>query len=273
VGSIPGAGPIARLVERLNRFFTSLAGARHLTLGVGLLAVLVSLLLGASHAALPGHGKTVMAAYLARKGSDGVRGSTRDAVVVGATVTVTHTLGVLVLGLALSLSSSLAGESVTKDLGVISGALVALIGAGLLVTALLRRRLPEHQEHGHDHHQHAHDDHHHEHTHVHGRGRLGLVGMGVAGGLVPSPSALVVLLGAMALGRTWFGISLVFCYGIGMAATLTAAGILLVRVSDRWAGRVARRLGSQHLAGAAPVMTAGLVLVVGLGLATRSLAV
>ena len=97
--------------------------------------------------------------------------------------------------------------------------------------------------------------------------------MGVAGGLVPSPSALVVLLGAIALGRTWFGITLVLCYGIGMAATLTAAGILLVRVSDRWAGRAARRFGSQRLAGAAPVMTAGLVLVVGLGLATRSLAV
>jgi ABC-type nickel/cobalt efflux system permease component RcnA len=97
--------------------------------------------------------------------------------------------------------------------------------------------------------------------------------MGVAGGLVPSPSALVVLLGAIALGRTWFGITLVLCYGMGMAATLTAAGILLVRVSDRWAGRVAHRLGSQRLAGAAPVMTAGLVLVVGLGLATRSLAV
>ena len=271
VGSIPGAGPVARLVERLNRFFTSLAGSRHLTLGVGLLAVLVSLLLGATHAALPGHGKTVMAAYLARKGSDGARGSTRDAVVVGGTVTITHTMGVLVLGLALSLSSSLAGESVTKDLGVVSGALVALIGAGLLVTALLRRRQEQLHEHAHeDGHDHDHDHHHH---HEHKRGRLGLVGMGVAGGLVPSPSALVVLLGAVALGRTWFGIALVLCYGIGMAATLTAAGILLVHVSDRWAGRVASRLGSQRFAGAAPVMTAGLVLVVGLGLATRSLAV
>ena len=269
VSAIPGAGPVARLVERLNRFFTSLAGSRHLTLGVGLLAVLVSLLLGATHAALPGHGKTVMAAYLARKGSDGARGSTRDAVVVGATVTVTHTMGVLVLGLALSLSSSLAGESVTKDLGVVSGALVALIGAGLLVTAVLRRR----QEHRHEHaHEHGHDHEHHHHR-EHKRGRLGLIGMGVAGGLVPSPSALVVLLGAVALGRTWFGIFLVLCYGIGMAATLTAAGILLVHVSDRWAGRVASRLGSQRFAGAAPVMTAGLVLVVGLGLATRSLAV
>jgi hypothetical protein len=105
VASVPGAGPVARLVDRLNRTFSGLAGAEHLTLGVGLLAVLVSLLLGATHAALPGHGKTVMAAYLAGK-----RGSTRDAVVVGATVTATHTAGVLVLGLGLTASSSLAGD-------------------------------------------------------------------------------------------------------------------------------------------------------------------
>src|SRR6185437_2319617 len=141
VGHIPGAGPISRLVESLNRFFTGLAGARHLTLGVGLLAVLVSLLLGASHAALPGHGKTVMAAYLAGK-----RGSVRDAVVVGATVTVTHTIGVLLLGLALTASSSLAGERVTGDLGVVSGVLVALVGIGLLTSALRRR-----DDHRHDH--------------------------------------------------------------------------------------------------------------------------
>ena len=97
--------------------------------------------------------------------------------------------------------------------------------------------------------------------------------MGVAGGLVPSPSALVVLLGAVALGRTWFGVLLVLTYGLGMAATLTAAGLLLVRLSSRWAGRVAARIGSGRLVAAAPAMTASLVLVVGLGLAARSLAV
>ena len=264
-GRIPGAGPVSRLVEPLNRLFAGLAGARHLTAGVGLLAVLVSLLLGASHAALPGHGKTVMAAYLAGK-----RGSVRDAVVVGATVTVTHTVGVLVLGLALTASSSLAGEKVTGDLGVASGALVAVIGLGLLTSALRRTKAPAHDDH--DHH---HDRHDHDHGHHHGpalpRRRLGLVGMGVAGGLVPSPSALVVLLGAIALGRTWFGVLLVLGYGVGMAATLTAAGLLLVRMSARAAGRFAARLGGR-LSTATPIMTAGLVVVVGLGLATRSLA-
>lgn len=100
--------------------------------------------------------------------------------------------------------------------------------------------------------------------------------MGVAGGLVPSPSALIILLSAVALGRTAFGILLVVGYGIGMAATLTAAGILLVRIRDRYqrgarsgSGRV-RRAG-RRWAAVAPYATAVLVLVVGLGLVARSL--
>ena len=86
--------------------------------------MLLAVLLGSGHALLPGHGKAVMAAYLA-----GRRGRPRDAVTVGATVTATHTAGVLVLGLALSLSSSLAGDQVIRWLGVASGLLVAGIGA------------------------------------------------------------------------------------------------------------------------------------------------
>jgi ABC-type nickel/cobalt efflux system permease component RcnA len=268
---VPGAGPLARIVDRLDRTFSGLAGAEHLTLGVGLLAVLVSLLLGASHAMLPGHGKTIMAAYLA-----GRRGSTRDAVVVGATVTATHTAGVLALGLALTASSSLAGDRVLGDLGVVSGALVALIGCGLLVAAVRRHHdnnAP--QDHPHDHgqahdHPHGHD---HDHPHPHRIGRTGLVGMGVAGGLVPSPSALVVLLGAVALGRTAFGVALVLTYGLGMAATLTAAGLLAVRLSDRWSPRLARMRMARRLSAATPMVTGGLVLLVGVGLAARSLAV
>jgi nickel/cobalt transporter (NicO) family protein len=99
--------------------------------------------------------------------------------------------------------------------------------------------------------------------------------MGVAGGLVPSPSALVILLGAVALGRTGFGILLVVGYGLGMAATLTAAGLLLIRLQRRLAraGTGARfaRL-TARLSTVAPTATAGLVLLVGLGLAGRALA-
>lgn len=93
--------------------------------------------------------------------------------------------------------------------------------------------------------------------------------MGVAGGLVPSPSALVVLLGAIALGRTWFGVVLVLAYGLGMAVMLTAAGLLLVSLRDRVGPRLARFRG---FADFTPLGTAALVMLVGIGLATRALA-
>jgi ABC-type nickel/cobalt efflux system permease component RcnA len=100
-----------------------------------------------------------------------------------------------------------------------------------------------------------------------------LVGLGVAGGLVPSPSALIVLLGAIALGRTWFGVALVTAYGLGMAATLTVTGLLLVKLVDRLERRAAkgRRLAAR-LSGLAPMGTAAMVIVLGTGLALRSVA-
>jgi nickel/cobalt exporter len=98
--------------------------------------------------------------------------------------------------------------------------------------------------------------------------------MGMAGGLVPSPSALLVLLGAVNLGRTWFGVALVLCYGLGMAGTLTAAGLLLVSVRDRLARMERTRAWREragHWMAVLPLATAGLVLIVGVGLAVRSL--
>jgi ABC-type nickel/cobalt efflux system permease component RcnA len=289
-------------------------GGNGLTPLVGLLALGLAILLGCGHALLPGHGKTVMAAYLA-----GRRGRPRDAVLVGATVTLTHTVGVLVLGLAISLSSAFAGEQVLRWLGVISGVLVAVIGGVMLRDVLRDGRRPAplapveqgvpvlagavagahttgapahvhhdhaHHDHGHDHadphdhdhdHAHPHDhDHDHAHPHDHGHphthGRGGLVGMGIAGGLVPSPSALLVLLASVALGRTVFGVLLVVAYGLGMAATLTAVGLALVRVRDRLdrrldAGRTSSVL--RVVARTAPLVTAALVLVVGLALVAR----
>ncbi|GAA0233124.1 hypothetical protein GCM10010492_34920 [Saccharothrix mutabilis subsp. mutabilis] len=259
---LPDGGP--SLLSRATAALTSVVGTRDLTPWVGLLAVLLSLVLGASHAALPGHGKTVIAAYLA-----GREGTPRDAVVVGATVTLTHTAGVLVLGLVVSVAGAFAGEAVLRWLGVVSGLLVAGIGTTLLRAALTRRRADQElvgTAHGHGHgHGHAHG-----HGHGHGGfrlGRGGLVGMGLAGGLVPSPSALVVLLGAAALGRTWFGVVLVLGYGLGMAATLTTVGLLLVKLRDRLS--TVERLRDRFTA--LPALTAGLVLIVGTGLAVRSL--
>jgi ABC-type nickel/cobalt efflux system permease component RcnA len=305
------------VLDRIQERFDDMIGQRDLTPGVGLLAVGLALVLGASHALLPGHGKTVMAAYIA-----GRQGSVKDAVTVGATVTATHTGGVLLLGFALTLSTALAGEAVIGWLGVLSGAIVATLGLTLLIGAIRHRgdglfahghthaiqpaiaaqpalvgatnRSPitavEHghdpghdHDHPHDHHAHGVHDHHdhHDHDHHHHNGqhvsRRGLVGMGIAGGLVPSPSALIILLSAIALGRTWFGIMLVVGYGIGMAATLTAAGILLVKLRDRFQDRADRNPGrtrryAQRWAMAMPYVTATLVLLVGSGLALRSFA-
>ena len=110
------------------------------------------------------------------------------------------------------------------------------------------------------------------HSHGPGVGRGGLIGMGVAGGLVPSPSALIVLLASIGLGRTAFGVVLVVAYGLGMAATLTAVGLLLVKLRGRLERRVAdlrrARLLSRVVL-ALPVLTAVLVLVVGLSLVLR----
>jgi ABC-type nickel/cobalt efflux system permease component RcnA len=300
---VPMAGGLARAMGTWGERLNTLVGSR-LTPLAGLLGILLALLLGAAHAAMPGHGKTVMAAYIA-----GRQGTYRDAVIVGATVTATHTGGVLITGVLLTTVSSLAGETLLGWLGVASGVLIAAIGVGLLVSARAGRheRLrgrreelpsaaagatlvaagahPHRSAHPHASHAHAHPHNHpHEHPHQpavhdlpcgrhrHGAGRSpyrrGLIGMGVAGGLVPSPSALIILLGAIALGRTWLGVLLVLAYGLGMAATLTAAGLLLVHLR----GRLAQRVGhvSGRLAAATPWITAALVLIVGVVLAAQA---
>ncbi|MGW1235055.1 nickel/cobalt transporter [Streptomyces californicus] len=327
VADLPGAGMISGVLAKVTGAFDSLVGAREITLPVGLLALFLALVLGASHAAMPGHGKTIMAAYLA-----GRRGTRRDALTVGATVTLTHTAGVLVLGLALPVSTHLAGETVLMWLGAASGLLVTSIGLWLLLGAVRGRPQHNHHHHGpgHSHVAHGHGHGHgHHHDHGHGGGsphhhepvtpasahdsgpagelqaapvvatlappdhehhradtattprnprrtsRSGLIGMGIAGGLVPSPSALVVLLGAVALGRTAFGVLLVIGYGLGMAATLTLAGLLLVRLRERIESHDrARTLRHnpllRRLARTGPIITSLLVVAVGLGLTLRA---
>ncbi|SDJ51232.1 ABC-type nickel/cobalt efflux system, permease component RcnA [Streptomyces indicus] len=305
----------------MDRQLASLAARDGLTWPVGLAAVALALLLGAGHALLPGHGKTVLAACLA-----GRRGSVRDAVTVGATVTFTHTAGVLALGAAITVSAAFAAERVLHLLGVASGLVVVGVGAVLLRGAGARRGWGHGHAHGHGHayghghghghayghghghayghgHGHVHEPvHAHGHSHAHAQGdphvhgdehgqghahgdehahshanthRRTLLGAGVAGGLVPSPSALVVLLGAIALHRTAFGVGLVFAYGLGMAAVLTAAGLLVARFGHRArtlleAGRTARTVA--RIRAVLPRLTAGLVILVGAGLALRSAA-
>lgn len=238
--------PVTRWTAAAEHRFQVVAGGR-ITPVIALLAVLLAVLLGAGHAALPGHGKTIIAVSLA-----GRQRRLRDVFMIGGVVTLSHTGGVLVVGLLLSTSTAFAGERVLGYLGIASGLIVTGVGVGMLISS--RRRRP-----------HSHDHHHHSH------GRWSLAGVGLAGGLVPSPSALVVLLGAIGLGRVWFGVLLVLAYGLGMAGTLTGAGLLLLSVQRRLAGRtrVFPRLAARVRA-TAPTATAALVVIVGLGLALRA---
>ncbi|MFG1685447.1 High-affinity nickel-transporter [Nonomuraea sp. NPDC049269] len=246
---VPGVDAVTRYTGLLAGRLNTLIGADRLTVPLGLLALLLSLALGAVHAAMPGHGKTVMAAYLA-----GRRRRLRDAVTVAATVTATHTAGVLALGMLVTAASAIAGEVVLSWLGVASGLLIAMIGAGLLCSAFRSRT-----RHGHGHG--------HNHGHGYRRGAGGVVALAVAGGLVPSPSALVVLLGAMALGRTAFGVLTVVCYGLGMAVTLLITALALRGLGDLTLGGRMQRLRPYSAA-----MTATLVLLVGTGVTLRAVA-
>ncbi len=327
-----------RGVDALTRTFTDFLSRPDLTVAFALISLGAAVLFGVLHALAPGHGKTVMAAYLV-----GQRGTRRQALQLGAVVTFTHTASVLALGAVLAAGALAAPELVVPVTEVLSGVLLAAVGVYLAVLAVRRLRTAgaaddhAHDDHGHDHphdhdhpHPHPHDHHHDDHphdddhprdgrprrgapaipggrvdltaqtpaptvaggvavaapplTHSHGgrahthaplpEGPLSwkaLAGMGVAGGLVPSPSALLVLLSANALGRPLFGVLLVVAYGLGMAVTLTAAGLLLLRaraVLDRrgWTGGRAARWVRLL-----PLGTAAIVLLIGLGLVVRGL--
>jgi nickel/cobalt exporter len=203
----------------------------NLSLPVALLALLVAIGLGAAHAISPGHGKTLVAAYLI--GSQGTR---RHAATLAITVAATHTLGVFLLGaVTLVAGEFLVPERVIEWLTVASGALVVLLGAGLVVRALgaVRRARQGHGtnlgEHAHGH-AHCHD-HGHSHPHPHDVASAALrprnvVALGLVGGMVPSASALIVLLVAITTGRLVFGLALIVAFGAGMALVLGGLAIV-----------------------------------------------
>jgi nickel/cobalt exporter len=313
-GGAGGAGPVAdrepasrlsplsNVADGITRSFLGLVGRGRLSPVVGLLALGLAAALGAIHSLAPGHGKTVMAAYLV-----GQRGSLRDGAMIGLTVTATHTAGVLVLGVAVSLTTTLAPEKLYPWLGLVSGLLIVAIG--VLLMSRVRRRRPwsvvaaapspepvlvggaddrsgragEHWDadasgghplgHAHHHTRHHRQGHHHGPV-AHGpdTSRRGLLAMGFAGGLVPSPSALVVLLSAIALGRAWFGVLLVLFYGFGMALTLVGAGLLLVRTRTALERRMSKRPSRRvsWLAATLPALTAFVLASAGAFLTVRA---
>ena len=262
-------------LERLVESYTDLIARQDLTPGFVVLAVLLAIALGTAHAVAPGHGKTVIAAYLLGEG-----GQARQALALGGTVAITHTIGVLLLGLIVQTSTAIAPESLYPILGAVGGALFTGLGILLLYRAVKNKgHSHDHGDHthGHDHehaaaHDHSHDDHGHSHATTATSGQPSwrmLVVPGLAGGMVPSPSALLVLLGGIGLGRTWFGVLLVIAYGIGMALALVGAGYLLHRVRFR----IAERLESTtwaRVSAALPLITSSLIIVGGLVIVARS---
>jgi ABC-type nickel/cobalt efflux system permease component RcnA len=237
-----------------------------------LLALVLAFAFGALHALGPGHGKTLMAAYLV-----GAGGRARQAVAVGGAVAVMHTASVLALGLVvLGATELFAPERVYPWLGLSSGLIAFGLGAGLLVSRLgawgARADRPGDRDaedpvdpDGHDHHGHAHP-----HANAVPEGilsRRGIAALAVAGGILPSPTALVVLLATIALDRLAYGLGLIAAFSLGLAAALVVVGIVALRARE-----VVFRRMSSRFANALPVLSASAIAVAGIVLAVRAFA-
>lgn len=303
-------------------------------------ALLVAIGLGAAHALTPGHGKTIVGAYLV-----GSRGTARHALFLGLTTTITHTAGVFALGfLVLAASAFILPEQLYPWLGVISGLLVVFIGASIFrghFRHWLSHRRGDAHDHGHYHfhfgkghshhhedtsderratrveaaagrplgtlafagvargsaadgprvraghgHDHAQGDPHHDHSHGHDHnhaplttehqplsaeplGWRNLLALGISGGLLPCPSALILMLSAIALRQVGLGLALIVAFSIGLAAVLTGIGLVMV-----YAGRLLERLPVRHTAVTTrllPMASAAFITLAGLLVTLRAL--
>jgi ABC-type nickel/cobalt efflux system permease component RcnA len=225
--------------------------------GVMLAGVVVAFALGGIHALSPGHGKTIVAAYLV-----GTRGTPLHAAILGGMVTFTHTVTVFCLGFAtLFLSRYVLPERIYPVLGAISGISIVLIGAALLYQRV--RSLPHSHDHG--------DGHVHSHSHM-AEGEAGmasLVALGASGGLVPCPSALVLLLTAVSLGRTGLGLILLVAFSAGLAVVLTATG-LVVLYAKHWLPD-GQKAASHAVFRYLPVVSAAIIVGIGVAMTWVSL--
>jgi len=240
------------------------------------IALIVSVFLGGLHALTPGHGKAVVAAYLV-----GSKGRIRDAVFLGIIVTITHTFSVIILGIiTLYASKYIVPQDIFPLLGFISGLLIVIIGVWLLI-----RRLQSYYGlttgHSHSHggevhihsgfdvHNHRHDEDNQTHE-IEPKSDVtlwSLLTLGVSGGIVPCPDALIVLLMAIAINRIAFGLVVIGAFSVGLAAVLVTIGILMVVARPMiekftGTGRWMRRL---------PVMSSIVIILLGLGIAVKSL--
>ncbi|MCE7982854.1 MAG: high-affinity nickel-transporter [Caldilinea sp. CFX5] len=271
--------------------FAELISVTALTPLTILLALLAAFGWGAAHAFSPGHGKTIVGAYLV-----GSRGTVRHALFLGLTTTITHTAGVFALGfVTLFAAQFILPEKLYPWLSMLSGVLVVVIGAIMIKDRLHsfvsgqdhhhhhgHHHDPDHHHHDHSHadHEHGHDHSHNHHSHDHhGHHHLppgtdgtpvtwrGLLALGISGGLLPCPSALVLMLGAISLQRVGFGLALIVMFSLGLASVLTAIGVVLV-----YAGKFFQRIPeSGPLFRFVPVASALFITVVGVGITVQAL--
>jgi ABC-type nickel/cobalt efflux system permease component RcnA len=262
LGSSPGRPPTVSAdtaAERSGGGFEALIDQGELSFGVLALSLLIAAFWGAAHALTPGHGKALVAAYLV-----GTKGTPRHAFLLGGTVTIAHTMGVFAIGLVtLGLSQFILPEQLYPWLTLVSGLLVVAVGASVLRQRLRARGRDRHQ-HAHDHHGHDHGHHHHHQDELTSKG---IFGVGVAAGLLPCPSALVVLLSAIALHRVGLGLVLILAFSVGLAGTITGIGLVAV-----YARRAFGRLSLDGpLVRVLPAVSAALILVVGIAITARAL--
>jgi nickel/cobalt exporter len=210
-------------------------------------------LLGAAHSLEPGHGKTVVAAYLV-----GSKGRNVDALILGLTVTFTHSFSIILLGVLAKVSAHyFSDQQLHGYLGIVASLMILGIGLWMLKVRWDGLRDPAHAHHhrhlfhshnhdGHGHHHHHHDHHHHghndedtnSHSHPHPHehasanqkplGLPGLILLGISGGIVPCPAALAILLASASAGNLGKGLALVIIFSIGLACSLVAIGLIIV---------------------------------------------
>ena len=268
-----------------NRF-TELMTTKQFSIWFLVVAAAIAAGLGAMHALEPGHGKTIVAAYLV-----GSKGTAYHAFLLGLIVTVSHTASVYALGfVTLYASKYIVPEQLYPWLGAISGLLIAAVGSYLFLQRYVGNEVGHshgpggHHHHGLDHahsdgHVHSHGSQKHSHDeldvkgHRHDEIRSGvpyrqLLALGITGGIVPCPAALVVLLSAVALNRVGFGLFLIVAFSVGLAGVLIAVGMLMV-----YARKFMTKFRSEGLLITRwlPLTSAAVITFLGLGIAIRAL--
>lgn len=247
--------------------------AKKLTARMFFSGLLIALFLGMGHALSPGHGKTVMAAYLI-----GERGTVWNAIVLGVAVTITHTWSVLAIGaVTLYTQEFISSEYLNFWLSMVSGGIIVLIGLLLFfrryANFILERYARAFTANDHDHNLHHPHDHGHDHSHViktddgSHPSIWSILGLGISGGIVPCASALIVLLLAINFNRPVYGLWLISSFSLGLAIVLIFLGVLVVRAK----GLVQKKIGGGCTLAILPVISSGLIVMMGLVLLVGTL--